>query len=309
MSDDQSHWILGLVYSNAADPRIFVPLPSKLGLALNFGNPRVIPALTWIWIIYLVGMTVVPIALHPLAFVKHPSPIIVLVSADMAALIIVRLNGCFTWSDYRLIYLTSYGLVAASAGFLVQTIINGPLVLWWGMGNLSWLHHLLLAPVAAIAQTFGRVVAIILLLNVRPTSVRLNYARYGLFVGLGFTVAEIAMFYVQVVWAEAPWSWLGLCERVSASMFHIYAAGLVALALWSKRARLIMLVVAIHALMDFLAGTGGWPNLSIYGLETIFSILALVTWWIFLFAARPASASGLSEIQVQPSFPPHAASS
>jgi hypothetical protein len=35
-------------------------------------------------------------------------------------------------------------------------------------------------------------------------------------------------------------------ERISAVTFHIYSAGLVALALWSKRYQLIALVAGIH---------------------------------------------------------------
>jgi len=282
MTKPESHWILGLVYINLDDPRVLVPVPYKLGWAVNFGNPRAVTAMSWIWGFFLLALTAIPIAVHPASLSKSPPALFVLIAASLAALGMLRLNGSFVWSDYRFVYLTSYGLVAASAGFGVQGLINGPLVLWWGVNNLSWAHHLVLAPVAAAAQTFGKWSAILLILKVRPTSGGRDCIRYGLLVGLGFTIVEIAIFYFRVAWAEASWSYLGLWERISASMFHIYSGGLVAIAVWTKRPWLLVLVVVIHASMDYLAGIGGLVTSNSNALEGIFSVLAVVTWVAFL---------------------------
>jgi hypothetical protein len=62
--------------------------------------------------------------------------------------------------------------------------------------------------------------------------------------------------------------------------------------------------------MDFLAGVGGSLGLSIYGLETILSVLAVVTWGAFLLVTRPALAgdsfaTGVQQSAVANAFPPH----
>ena len=88
---------------------------------------------------------------------------------------------------------------------------------------------------------------------------------------------------------------MSVWERVSASMFHIYAGGLVALAMYARLRWPIMLVIAIHAWMDFF--TGGVAQvlgLSLYGLETMFSACAVATWLVFLLAARGLESGALS---------------
>ena len=199
------------------------------------------------------------------------------------------MNACFAWSDYRQIPLASYGLAAASVGFGAQMIVNGPLVLWWGKDQLSWAHYLILGPVCAVAQTLGKIAAVWLLLKIRPAGSPRICARYGLLVGLGFTLTEIAFLYFPAAWRQIPLGYLSLWERISVSGFHIYSAGLAALALaLGRRGRwLILFVVAIHSLMDSIAPAGmslGWP---LYGLEAFISALAIMTWGVFLFAARP----------------------
>ena len=287
MSERKSHWILGFLYINRDDTRVLVPLPCKLGLALNFGNPRALGVLYWIWIGFLLAMVTAPIIAHPSYFARDPAPLFWVVLANVAALAIIRLNGCFAWLDYRFILLASFGMIATSLGFSLQALINGPLVALWGADHLTWVSHLILAPVAAVAQTLGKGAAILMLVRVRPTSSRLGYVRYGLLVGLGFTILEITVLYFRVAWAQAPLTSLSLSvwERTSASMFHVYSGGLVALACWSRRYLPIVLVLVIHATMDFLAGIAGSLPLSLCGLETVFSVLAAGMWVAFLLTA------------------------
>jgi len=283
MSDQSAHRILGIVYFNPDDPRMFVPMRSKLGLTINFGHPRAVTVLSWIVGIYLLGLTVAPIIAHPQWFAREPSDLVWLVSADLAALTLLRCNGWFRWVDYRLLSLASFGVIAAGVGFAVQGLINGPLVWWWGR-KLAWQHHLVLGPVAAVAQTFGKWFALSLLLKVRPSSSPAQWRQYGLLVGVGFTLLEITGIYFRVAWAQVPVSYLSIGERVSSSMFHIYSAGLIVVAVKSRCWWPILLVVGIHALSDVLAGTGGTLGLSTYALESMFSGCALVIWVAFLLA-------------------------
>lgn len=303
MSAQKSPWILGIVYINPDDSRVLVPLPCKLGLAVNFGNPRAVAVVSWICAILLLVLLVVPIVAHPAYFASDPVPLLWVISANVVALGLIRLNGCFAWSDYRLIALASYGLIAIGIGFSLQGLINRPLVLWWGARNLSWIHYLVLGSVAGIAQTVGRGIAILLLQKTRPVSTVYDYARHGLLVGLGFTIVEITYIYFAVAWAQAPLGYLSVWERVSASMLHIYLGGLVALAFWWRRYLLIALVVAIHALTDFLASAGGSLGFSTFGLETLFSAFGVFTWAIFLLAIGFGARGDWPGKEVQPDGP------
>lgn len=294
MNKEKSHWILGLVYINPDDPQLLVPIPCKLGLAVNFGNPRSVRFLAWIWLAALLGFFLAPIVAHPSYFTANPTPLFWVLLAILGALSIIRLNGCFAWSDYRLIHLASFGLVATGVGFGFQALINGPLVVWWGADSLSWAHHLVLAPVAALGQTFGKAAAVLLLLRAKPASHSRDFIRYGLLIGLGFTIIEITSLYFSVAWAELPLrSYLGVWERLSSSMFHIYSGALVALALRTRRYLPLLVVLAIHTVTDYLAGIHNSLPLSIYVVETIFSACAVLTWVIFLLMARPEASEDL----------------
>lgn len=288
MGNGTSHWTLGLVYINPEDPRVWVPLPCKLGLALNFGNPRVVPTLTWFSALLLGGLFLVPIAVHPLAFAADPSTPLLWLLAWVAAFAAIHLNPGFRWPHCRELPLASYGLVAVSVGLGLQNLVLGPLVLWWGgLPNVSWAHGLVAGPVCALAQTFGKWAAIVLLLKVRPAPTRGDQARYGLLVGLGFALYEIAILYAPVAWNTATLGVLSVWERTSVSVFHVYSAGLVALALWSRRPWLVVLVVVLHGLMDGLAVATRPLHLSFTTVELVFSALAALAWGAFLGAGSP----------------------
>jgi hypothetical protein len=285
MNGPRANRIWWIIYFNPNDQRVIVPMRSKLGLTLNFGNPRSVAALSWICAVWLFALVVAPIVAHPRWFVNEPSDLVFVLSSWVVALGLVRLNQCFAWADYRLLSLASFGVIAAGVGFGIQGLINTPLVMWWG-SNLTWQHHLVLGPVAAVSQTFGKWFALSLLLKVRPASSSTQWLRYGLLVGLGFAICEITMLYFRVAWAQETPEFLGIWERASSSMFHIYSTALLVVAMQSKRYWLIPLVIAIHALTDILAGCGGALELSIYGLEGVFSACAAVLWVVFLLTGR-----------------------
>ena len=180
----------------------------------------------------------------------------------------------------------TYGVLAAIVAFIVQDAINGPLVRHWSSG-LTWQHHLLLGPVAAAAQTFGKCFALAILFTVRPQASLSDGLRLGLLVGLGFTVYEITLVYSNMASAQlAVVGYGGLCERASASLFHIYSGGLLALGLASRRAWPLLLVFAVHAWSDFLAGAGVSLGFSVAALEWAFGMWAIALWVVYLFAGR-----------------------
>lgn len=303
MSAKRSHLILGCVYFDPDDPRVLVPMFHRLGWSVNFGNPGAVRVLGWICAIYLLGLTVVPIVAHWRWFAHNPADLLWLGWATLTALLLVRLNPYFAWSDYGRLSMASFGVVAAGIGFALQRLINGPLMLWWG-DKPTLGHHLVLGPVAAVAQTFGKWFALSLLLKVRPVSTPSEHLRQGLLTGLGFAVFEFALVYFRVAWAQIPLGYLSLWERGSASMFHIYSGGLIGLALWRRRLWPLGLVVGVHAVADILAGAGTTLKLTFYGLESIISGCAILLWAVFLLAGRSMNRAGLpgDEAQLKPTL-------
>ena len=186
--------------------------------------------------------------------------------------------------------------MAAIVGFTVQDAINGPLLRHWSSG-LAWQHHLVLGPVAAGAQTFGKcfALAIAILSGIRPQASFSDRMRLGLLVGLGFTVYEISLIYSSMASAQqAVVGYGGLWERASASVFHIYSGGLLALALTSGRCWSLVLVFTVHAWSDFLAGAGMSLGFSVPVLEWAFGIWAMALWVAFLFAGGSMAGGAIS---------------
>jgi hypothetical protein len=237
---------------------------------------------------------------HPAWIATHPSDIVWVVAAILIALGLVRLNHRFGWADYLKLPAATYGVLAAIVAFTVQDAINGPLVKHWSNG-LTWQHHLLLGPVAAGAQTFGKCFALVILFTVRPQASVSDWLRLGLLVGLGFTVYEITLIYSNMASAQqAVVSYGGLCERASASVFHIYSGGLLALALATGRCWPLVLVFAAHAWSDFLAGAGVSLGFSVAALEWAFGMWAMTLWVVFLVAGRSKDAYKISGSAADP---------
>lgn len=276
MNGDRSHRILGVFYFDPDDSRLLVPRADKLGWYLNFGQPRSIILLAWIFGSLLLAMVVAPIIAHPHWFFGDPRNVVWWTAAILTAAGMVRLNPHFAWSDYRRTALAAFGLLAAT-GFLIQAVINGPLLLWWG-SKLVWPQHFVLASVAAAGQTFGKWLALSALFRIKPPSSMSDRFRCGLLVGLGFTVYEITFLYFGATWKQIPIDYLALWERASASLFHICSGGLIAIGIGWRRYWPIVLVFGVHTLMDFLAGAGGGFGFSLSGLECVFSACAIVAW-------------------------------
>lgn len=286
MGKDKSVWILGTVYINPDDKRLLVPLPSKLGWAVNMGHPRSANLLWWLLVAILLGTLLVPIVIHPTLLTRAPGDPVWLVECWLIALVMIRLNGTFHWTDYRTLHLAGFGLAAASLGFGVQALVNGPLVLWWGLKHLSGLQQLTLGSVCGIAQTFGKWGALVLLLKSTPAGDTRSRIVQGLLVGLGFAVVEVCMIGVPAIWNQIPLSPLSLWERASATLFHIYSGGLVALAIAVRRFWPILLCIVLHALMDSVAvGLAAPLRWNLTGMESFFSAAAVVTWIAFLLSA------------------------
>ncbi len=285
MSRRPTHRILGIVYFDPADPRLLVPNRLRVGWTLNFAHPRAVPRLAWSCGLAMFGFLLTPILAHPAWFTRQPVDLIWVSAALGITLIVASLNPWFGWQEYRQVGLAAFGVIAAGMGFTLQHLINGPLVFWWGP-KLAWQHHLVLGPVAALAQTFGKWFALALLLRLRTPSAAVQRLRAGLYVGLGFAVWEITLIYFQVAWAQVAVGYLSLWERASASLFHLYSAGLLAVALGSRRWWPVLVVVAAHAAMDFLAGAGGRLGFSLDGLESTFTGCAVLLWAVFLLAGR-----------------------
>ena len=153
----------------------------------------------------------------------------------------------------------------------------------------------MLGPVAAGAQTFGKCFALVILFTVRPQASFSDWLRRGLLVGLGFTVYEISLIYSGMASAQqAVAGYGGLCERASASVFHIYSGGLLALALAAGRCWPLVLVFAVHAWSDFLAGAGVSLGFSVAALEWAFGMWAMALWVVFLVAGRNKGARRIS---------------
>lgn len=281
MSTDNSQWLWGFLYINPNDERLLVPW--KLGMAVNFAHPGATRLLWVIWIIALTGCFTVPILLAPTFVVQRPLAILWAASALAVPFVLIRLNNCFHWRDYRHISWAAFGFIAIGIGFGLQGLINGPLVQFWGAERLSWKHHLFLGTVAAIAQTAGKVAAIHLLFRVASCHAPAGAARDGLLVGLGVTLTEIAFIFFALELSQGPLEFgLALWERASSSMFHLYSSGLLAWAIWQSRYGVMGLVVGVHGLTDFLAGAHEPLGISLLTLEIIISVCALCLWIFFL---------------------------
>jgi hypothetical protein len=254
----------------------------------------------WLCGAKLLMLLAAPVVAHPSWTAAHPSDIVWVVAAILIALGLVRLNHQFAWADYLKLPAATYGVLAAIVAFTVQDAINGPLVRYWSNG-LTWQHHLLLGPVAAGAQTLGKCFALVVLFTVRPQASLSDWLRLGLLVGLGFTVYEISLIYSGMASAQqAVVSYGGLCERASASVFHIYSGGLLALALATGRSWPLALVLAVHAWSDFLAGAGVSLGFSVAALEWGFGMWALALWVVFLVASRSKGARRISGYPAEP---------
>jgi len=186
---------------------------------------------------------------------------------------------------FKTLFLFSFGFLAVAIGFGGQSVVNGILVYLIGPENITWIHHLILAPVAAFFQTAGKILIILFILRIFGEINYNKYIVYSLIIGFGFTITEIVFIGSQLISSEYILTgYLGVWERSISSMFHIYSTVLLAIGLREKKYFFIIIVLAVHAITDFIAGIGSTIPVSIYMLETIFSVFAMLIWVIFLIS-------------------------
>jgi hypothetical protein len=127
-------------------------------------------------------------------------------------------------------------------------------------------------------------------LLLRPTSPRAVLA-LGLGVGLGFAGTEIVVIGQQTIGSESaltPPALLSLWERASAGGFHVYSGALIAIGVVRRKLGWIAVVVLLHSLLDWLAGAvgAGLVPLPLPAIETVFLLVAIATWAIYLRAKQ-----------------------
>lgn len=175
----------------------------------------------------------------------------------------------------------------------MQSLVNGLLIFKIVGASAGWKAHLLYGPGAAVCQTLGKLAFIALILRVRPPLTSHKVLAAGTMVGLGFAIMEILVLGGNIVATETIVSgWSGVVERGIAALFHIFSAGLIAIG-WHRRRWLpIAAVLLSHAVTDFFAGAAGAGlALPLEILESLFLIVAILTWLGFRFARRTLPAS------------------
>lgn len=194
----------------------------------------------------------------------------------------------------RVLLWAGYGTFAMLAGFNVQALVNGSIARAIPPAERGLLAFLALGVGAGVCQTLGKGVLLSILKRIHHPERGADLLVMGLAVGLGFGLSEVAFIGTRVIETETPISGLGLpgiWERASAVGFHVYSAGLVAVAFALRRAWPVVLVLVVHSLSDWLAGAVGGRvlALSVVVLEGIYTALAVGTWLAFRRASRAAA--------------------
>jgi hypothetical protein len=282
------------VYLDPNDPRLFVPRKKVWGWNLNFAHPRA-PRI----FAYLVGavllLQVIVSVLIGLATghaVGACTALLYIVLSSAAALVVFCLNGAGARLGRQALEWLPYGLIAIGVGMLLQVIMNGGALLLLRMKQeqLTWTHHLYFGPMAGLCQTIGKLLALKVMARIYSGTSLATLLRMGLCVGLGFTLAEITLLGTGAIWqGSGPTELMigmGVWERASASMFHVYAGGLVALGLATKRWWWLVFVVAVHGAMDWLAGSASSFQMALWQVEGLLTAVSMVTWLVFRVGSR-----------------------
>lgn len=274
-------------YASSDDPKLFVKNRYKLGWTLNWAHPKATLTLLIITMLTVFGSFVTILLMN----LDSVSPSILSLTwgffALCTAFLLFNLNLTKIYINSNVtVTALSYGVLASLLGFGLQGIFNGVPVFFWEHKNLIWIHHIYLGSMAAICQTIGKIIIICLLVKIRRDSDLNRTIRYGLCVGLGFTIAEIMLIIDYAIINKDQLTEIFLWERTSSSMFHIYSAAIIAISINARKYGLMIIPLAIHALSDWMAGAYTSKSLfqfSIETLESIFSLFAIATWFTFLF--------------------------
>jgi hypothetical protein len=194
----------------------------------------------------------------------------------------------------RVLLWTGYGTFAMLAGFNLQGLVNGTIVRLVPTVERGALVYLVLGVGAGLCQTVGKWLMIALAKRVHQPHELRDVLAIGLAVGLGFGLSEVVYIGTRLIEAGTPITGLGLIgvwERAAAVGFHVYSGGLVALALYRRRAWPIVLVLAVHSLEDWLAGAVGARVfvIPVLALESFYTAASAATWLAFRRATAPSA--------------------
>jgi len=180
----------------------------------------------------------------------------------------------------------SYGILACFIGFGLQQIFNGIPILIIKMENVKWYYHIYFGAMAGVCQSFGKFVVILLLMKLCEK--KNTILKLGLLVGLGFTISEISVITLTMIFKKVSFSlsYLSVFERTSASIFHIYTGGLIAIGLIKQTNKYLVSVILIHWVLDFMAGAFQHFKISVYLLEIIFFTISIFVFAIYVFCLQ-----------------------
>lgn len=274
-------------FVESGEPRAFIR-DGFLHWRVNVRHPGAVRRFS-IFVCLVVFLGLACACLARIQFLRsNPEPLVWIMLSVISGMVLFHINMSSVRLDRRAVEYLGFGLIAAGLGFAAQSVLNGLFLGITRPVTLTWMHHLYLGPVAALCQTAGKIIAVALAFRVIRERTTIDSIRIGLCIGLMFTVIEIVSIGMGVILKQIPLhSYIGVWERATASMFHIYSAGLIAAALLRGATGWIIAVWIIHSALDWLAGSAQTIGLhSIHAIETVFTVISLATWLMFL-NARP----------------------
>lgn len=231
---------------------------------------------------FLVIANAFRIGAHHRHFVlDHPMNVVWIVASCSAGVAVLLTNGAKLAPKEVWPWL-GYGIVAAYFGFALQAGLNGGLLREIG-GAPGLGGYLILGFGAAGAQTFGKWLVLRFLSRLGAFRSARRTLGIGLGVGLGFGLAEIVMLGENQIVRQVgmtAFPLVGIWERFVAVGLHVFSSAIIALAILKRLAAPIVVVVALHAFDDFVAGavSGGLVHLPVVAVEGVFSAVTLVLW-------------------------------
>lgn len=283
---DRSKYLWRVLYFNSADPRLWV----KDGVchwSINFAHPKACNAIG-LMILSLGGVSIIVIFSRTQSInyiLENKTLLTWYFLSSLSAILIFYLNGLgirLSKSYAKFIWL---GVFSFLLGVGIQGLMNGLPALMIGINRIQWYHHFYFGPVAALCQTFGKYLMIMTAFKIVLDNRK--GLELGLLIGLGFTLAEILFLALNAVLTKEPVQgyWIGVWERLSASMFHIYSSGLIAFFILTKQKIFAVIAFVMHALTDTMGGI--YLSLhripyKIIEVEILFTVFAVLTWCLFL---------------------------
>lgn len=270
-----SPWFWGILYADANNPRLIVPNRWRFGWTLNWAHPHAVWVAAWLSGLGMYGPLLLSALVHHQYVATHPLVISwwMLSSLGAGAALCVHAAALSGWRGGRI---AGYGGLAFFIGMGFQSVINGSLMLWWGRDRLTAIQILSLAGIGALCQSLGKLLMVEAASggSLPQNAMGVQLIDAGLWVGVGFALAEIAMISTQVIVMEQPLgSLLGVWERTSSALFHVASSGVLGIALLTRRASYMAFVLLIHVLTDSFSAMS-LP--SIWTTELLFTLCAVL---------------------------------